>query len=531
MKRYVLERCESVLEEWDTTVGATRDSPVPVFGADGAAGVLLADTMRLAEEVHSEVEFEWLRQWGSQGQGHAKTHRGYWAPRMQALEQTWRKLEARTAAHCKFLADAASCPDGLTARHALPEGVRCYDVLEQLLTKRQGKASTDKQEGRLGWAARVKSPAYKELTPQYRPFEFLQLPVDVDPSELLGLDLDADDEGDEMTPSRSPDTVKPELKMPSGGLKVEIVGLRAGRAAFQRRQATIPKAALAAVIAASKPAVAAVAVGGVPATAAAAAESVEAAAAVPAKLSKSQKRKNKKKKRKLNDGGGEAAAPAAAATVIATRGGDDPAVPVVRSGETEAEAAQRLKKKLKRERQKAQAHAQHEAAAAVTLAASRPSVSTTAAVDDAADDDDDDHVSDHDCVVVAVRTIVLIMIMTTTIMIMMIMTMMIMTTMIMMMMMATIKMATMIMMMMTVWIMTTIIMATMIMTTMIMATMIMTVWIMTVWIHAVRRWPSSRRSSPRWRGRSRSRRSVARHPAVSVMLRNGRNACRFYDDD
>ena len=110
--------------------------------------------------------------------------------RMKALEQTWRKLEARTAAHCKFLADAASCPDGLTARHALPEGVRCYDVLEQLLTKRQGVANKDKQEGRLGWAARVQSPAYKELIPEYRPFAFLQLPVDADPAELLGLDLE-----------------------------------------------------------------------------------------------------------------------------------------------------------------------------------------------------------------------------------------------------------------------------------------------------------------------------------------------------
>ena len=131
--QHVQQRCEAALGK-----GEDEQYLPPVFGAEGDVGVLLADRLRLVEEVHTEIEFEWLRQWGAQGQAHAATHQRYWAPRMQELEATWRRLEAWTAAHCRFLADAAAATDGHRARAALPEGVRCYDVLEQLLIKRRG---------------------------------------------------------------------------------------------------------------------------------------------------------------------------------------------------------------------------------------------------------------------------------------------------------------------------------------------------------------------------------------------------------
>ena len=73
--------------------------------------------------------------------GKASTHGAYWAPRMRALLQSWRRLEALTAAHCRFLGRAAEDEDRGAAARALPEGVRCYDVLEQLLTKRRGVAT------------------------------------------------------------------------------------------------------------------------------------------------------------------------------------------------------------------------------------------------------------------------------------------------------------------------------------------------------------------------------------------------------
>jgi len=58
-----------------------------------------AAALRLCEEVHTEVEFEWLRPWAAQGGAHAASHALYWRPRMARLLRAWDRLEARTAAH------------------------------------------------------------------------------------------------------------------------------------------------------------------------------------------------------------------------------------------------------------------------------------------------------------------------------------------------------------------------------------------------------------------------------------------------
>ena len=58
-----------------------------------------AAALRLCEDVHTEVEFEWLRPWAAQGGAHAASHALYWRPRMARLLRAWDRLEARTAAH------------------------------------------------------------------------------------------------------------------------------------------------------------------------------------------------------------------------------------------------------------------------------------------------------------------------------------------------------------------------------------------------------------------------------------------------
>ena len=148
----------------------------PTFGGGGSgggSGALMASTLRLIEEVHSEVEFEWLRPWGVQGTHHAETHAGYWAPRMAKLHAAWLRMEARTAAHLGFLAAAAAeTAQPGRARAALPEGVRCFDVLLGLLQKRQGLATQSEQKGRAGWAARAASREYLGLGTGARPFTY-----------------------------------------------------------------------------------------------------------------------------------------------------------------------------------------------------------------------------------------------------------------------------------------------------------------------------------------------------------------------
>ena len=58
-----------------------------------------AAALRLCEDVHTEVEFEWLRPWAAQGGAHAASHALYWRPRMARLLRAWDRPEARTAAH------------------------------------------------------------------------------------------------------------------------------------------------------------------------------------------------------------------------------------------------------------------------------------------------------------------------------------------------------------------------------------------------------------------------------------------------
>ena len=126
-------------------------SDPPTFSRDGGAtSPLLASALRSIEELHSELEFEWLRPWGVQGKLHAETHASYWAPRIGKLHAVWLRLEARTAAHLAFLAAAAADGvDNKKAAKALPEGVRCFDVLLQHFATRLQPPTT----------ARARAPA------------------------------------------------------------------------------------------------------------------------------------------------------------------------------------------------------------------------------------------------------------------------------------------------------------------------------------------------------------------------------------
>lgn len=214
--KYISDRCAEALP-----AGPAGAPPSFTQGA-----VLRAAQLRLVEEVHSEVEFEWLRPWGVQGRTHAETHKGYWQPRLERLERTWRQFEARTAAHLAFLVAASTAPPEQAAKQ-LPEGVRCFDVLLGLLTKREGMATDAKQQGRAGWRARAASREYKGLPQGSQPFPF--------PSPLpAGMTLA---EVDERAAS---DSMLANLAMPDEALATSIGTLTRARAAFVKSAACQP---------------------------------------------------------------------------------------------------------------------------------------------------------------------------------------------------------------------------------------------------------------------------------------------------
>ncbi|XP_040184672.1 alpha-ketoglutarate-dependent dioxygenase FTO [Rana temporaria] len=60
------------------------------------------DILKLAEEIHNEVEFEWLRQFWFQGQRYAKCS-NFWIKAMADLEDDWRQMETMTSLMLKEL--------------------------------------------------------------------------------------------------------------------------------------------------------------------------------------------------------------------------------------------------------------------------------------------------------------------------------------------------------------------------------------------------------------------------------------------
>lgn len=64
---YIERRCAAALEQ-----------PTPAFYGAGTGAresvEVLRESISTCEVAHSEVEFEWLRQWGTQGQAHVDTH-------------------------------------------------------------------------------------------------------------------------------------------------------------------------------------------------------------------------------------------------------------------------------------------------------------------------------------------------------------------------------------------------------------------------------------------------------------------------
>ena len=195
--------------------------------------MLTAASVRLCGEVLSEVEFDWLRPWAAQGGAHAASHALYWRPRIAQLAAAWERLEARTAAQLAFLVAASRLADGAAAAAAVPDGVRCFDTLEQQLAKRQGASQHTGRpdwKARTGWAHRLGSRAYTEQPPEHRP---LQLPR-FRPGEAVG-GVDPALRGCEQAGGGGGGGGPVGLLPEELGGAIEAV--RAARAAFQQRQA------------------------------------------------------------------------------------------------------------------------------------------------------------------------------------------------------------------------------------------------------------------------------------------------------
>ncbi|XP_028297341.1 alpha-ketoglutarate-dependent dioxygenase FTO isoform X1 [Gouania willdenowi] len=127
-------------------------------------------TLQHCEEIHNEVEFEWLRQYWFQGQRYARFC-SWWTGPMENLEKDWKLMETMTML---FLATVEE--EGQAA-----EGRR--EMAEILLS-----ALTDRHQQRQTWRERCHSSLAQTLPPEEAPVDRPFWGVD-DPSMPLPFDL------------------------------------------------------------------------------------------------------------------------------------------------------------------------------------------------------------------------------------------------------------------------------------------------------------------------------------------------------
>ncbi|XP_020505215.2 alpha-ketoglutarate-dependent dioxygenase FTO [Labrus bergylta] len=131
---------------------------------------LLPTTLQHCEEIHNEVEFEWLRQYWFQGQRFARFC-SWWTRPMEQLEKDWKLMETMTML---FLAEVEQ--EGQSG-----EGRR--ELAETLLA-----ALTDRQQQRQTWRDRCHSSLAQTLPPEEAPVDRPFWGVD-DPGMPLPFDL------------------------------------------------------------------------------------------------------------------------------------------------------------------------------------------------------------------------------------------------------------------------------------------------------------------------------------------------------
>ncbi|XP_045675026.1 alpha-ketoglutarate-dependent dioxygenase FTO isoform X1 [Phyllostomus hastatus] len=171
---YILQRCQLALQNVRDGAGS----------GDISLKSLEPAVLKQGEEIHNEVEFEWLRQFWFQGNRYSKCT-DWWCQPMAQLEEMWRKMEDVTNAVLREV-----------RREGVPTGVR-----NETLTAILGPLST-RQSLRREWHARCQCRTARTLPadqrPECRPYweqddPAMPLPFDLTDlvAELRGLLLEA----------------------------------------------------------------------------------------------------------------------------------------------------------------------------------------------------------------------------------------------------------------------------------------------------------------------------------------------------
>uniref|UniRef100_A0A8C1Z4D0 Alpha-ketoglutarate-dependent dioxygenase FTO n=1 Tax=Cyprinus carpio TaxID=7962 RepID=A0A8C1Z4D0_CYPCA len=161
---YIKKRCSEALENLHTDPEKNTKS----------LKSLLPSALQRIEDIHSEVEFEWLRQYWFQGRRYARFC-SWWTKPMEQMEKDWKEMERMT----QLLLDVVE--DENTAQENRRE---MADVLLNALT--------DRQQHRQTWRDRCQSSLAQTLpaeeAPADRPYWSIEdpdMPLPFDLSEII----------------------------------------------------------------------------------------------------------------------------------------------------------------------------------------------------------------------------------------------------------------------------------------------------------------------------------------------------------
>ncbi|XP_012682460.2 alpha-ketoglutarate-dependent dioxygenase FTO isoform X2 [Clupea harengus] len=131
---------------------------------------LLPTTLEHCEEIHNEVEFEWLRQYWFQGRRYARFC-SWWSQPMEQLEKDWIQMEVMTHLLLGVVEDESTAQEDRR------------EMADTLLN-----ALTDRQQHRQTWRDRCQSSLAQTLPPEEAPLDRPYWDPD-DPEMPLPFDL------------------------------------------------------------------------------------------------------------------------------------------------------------------------------------------------------------------------------------------------------------------------------------------------------------------------------------------------------
>jgi FTO C-terminal domain len=130
--------------------------------------------LRQEQQLQSEVEFEWIRQFYIQGENHYALHT-WWHEPMQELLELWQKLESKTLVAVQAAKDRVlgilDEGNGQTSKKSMKKRKQRAEMVSRETVDILVQSLADRLQKREGWLARERDPLYRSLAPSVRPME------------------------------------------------------------------------------------------------------------------------------------------------------------------------------------------------------------------------------------------------------------------------------------------------------------------------------------------------------------------------